>query len=246
MNNGFITLHRKIKENPIFRNSELFHLFTELLLSASHESHRFLWNGKDIEIKRGQLITGTFALGEAIGQNPRTIHDRLKILEGLGMITRKSTNKFSLITIVKYSDYQDKIRKPTNEPQTNHKPSTTYNNENNVNNDNKDTATENLWNKFNQNSLLDSLKQKYPDRDYKFFFLEMCDWYLTKKKKLPQNISAFSNWLSKTKPDEAQRNERFRQIEREELANKLKETRDIPQNLPKLDEIKAKFNLKSF
>jgi hypothetical protein len=114
----------------------------ELLLTASHKDTTFLWNGKEETLKRGQIITGRYALARATGLNPNTIKDYLKILVNLQIITIKTTNKFSVITIVKYSQYQDRGEKPTtkNTSQTpaRHQPDTTYNNVNNVNNINKE------------------------------------------------------------------------------------------------------------
>ena len=58
-----------------------------------------------------------------------------------------------------------------------------------------------LYQKFKANPLWEKIVAKYPDRDYEFHFQEMCDWYETKRKGLPKHISAFSNWLAKTKAD---------------------------------------------
>lgn len=244
MQNGFITLHRKIKDNPIWQNSKLVHLFIHLLLSANHEDKDFLFNGEVTKVKRGQLITGRYALAGETEINPRTIYDLLRTLERLGMITVKSNNKFSLITIVKYSDYQDKKTKSNNQPTTNQQPANTNNNDNNVNNDNKDTVAT-LWDKFQTNPLLPEIKQKYPDRDYKFYFQEMCDWWLANRKKLPKAISAYTQWLSRTKPDEAAKAERLRKLQNAETDQKLLEIASIPQNIGKLNELKARLKIKS-
>ena len=135
---GFITLHRKITDNPIWSKPNVAHLFTTLLLLATHDQDTFLWNGQETTLERGQLITGRFALAKLTGINPNTIKDGLKILANLGIITIKPTNKFSLITIVKYSDYQDnKVRpttKSTSQTPTKHQQDTTLNNVNNDNN----------------------------------------------------------------------------------------------------------------
>lgn len=138
MNNGFVVLHRKILDNPIWRNENLVHLFITLLLMASHKEERFLWNGKEEVLKRGQLLTGRLKLGELLAVNPNTIYKRLKILKNLGIINIKSSNKFSVITIVKYSQYQDRPTQKeglgNNKVTTKEQQSNTYNNNNNVNN----------------------------------------------------------------------------------------------------------------
>lgn len=80
----------------------MFHLFSHLVMSANHEDGR--WQG--VEVKRGQLITGLFALNRDTGISVQTIRTILDRLEQTGEITRKSTNKFSIITINKYSEFQ--------------------------------------------------------------------------------------------------------------------------------------------
>lgn len=229
MQNGFITLHRKIKENPIFRNSHLYHLFSFYLLSANHEEKEVYFNGQFVTVKRGQLITGRLSISEQTGIPNGSIPRLNQVLVRLGMITLKPNSRFSLITVVKYNDYQSK-RIEANSPQTaDEQPANTNNNDNNVNNDNKEASVLKLWNKYTKNILFKEIIQKYPDRDYKFHFLEMCDWYSTKRKKLPQNISALTNWLKNTKPDESLQAERRREMDRKELINKQLAMAETPQ-----------------
>lgn len=131
MINGFIVLHRKILDNPIAKNEGLLSLFIHLLLMASHKESRFLWNGKEETLKRGQLMTGRLKLAEIMNTNQSTIYKRLRVLGGQGLITIKSNNKFSVITIVKYSQYQDMEIKGNNKVTTKEQQSNTYNNVNN-------------------------------------------------------------------------------------------------------------------
>lgn len=241
-NNGFITLHRKVMDNPIWQNPNLAHVFTTLLLLATHERDRFLWNGKEEKLERGQLITGRKSLARLTGIPEGSLPRLLTTLETLGILNIKSNTKFSVITLLNYSKYQSKKvvpnselnnRRTTDEQQTN-----TLNNDNNVNNDNKIQA---LWLKFETNPLMQTIKQKFPDRDYKFYFDEMCDWWLANKRKLPKAISAFTKWLSNTKPDEAARAERLRALDRAEADRKQKELDATPRVSPeRMAEIRAK------
>lgn len=121
------------------------------LLKANHETHKFPFNKQDLEIKRGQFVSG---IEKAIQEMPITSQNfrtAIKYLKSTGRLTVKSTNKFSIYTIVKWEQYQsnnDKLTgkstgKLTNHSQATNKPLTTYNN---VNNDNKKKPFYKKWN----------------------------------------------------------------------------------------------------
>lgn len=119
MDNGFITLHRKIKDNPVWQNSQLYHLFSYLLLTACYEDSRFLSKKYgEIIIKRGQLITGRHKLARELHMSPSTVRNHLAWLKLVKIIDIKPDNKKSLITVLKYDDYQIRSEKRTTEKTT--------------------------------------------------------------------------------------------------------------------------------
>ena len=99
---GWIKLHRKIKDWEWYKHSETMCLFIHLLLSANHEDKK--WKG--IIIKRGELVTGRFSLSKDTGITERSIRTCIKRLKSTNEIAVKTTNKYSIITICKYEDYQ--------------------------------------------------------------------------------------------------------------------------------------------
>lgn len=111
---GFIAVFRKIEDNPIWQDSQLFQLFIFLLIHANIEDKSFWFNGEEVTVKRGQLITGEYKIAAGIPSISRgSIWYLLTKLEKLGIIRRFPSNKNSLITIVKYDDYnptQEKLR----------------------------------------------------------------------------------------------------------------------------------------
>ena len=112
---GWIKLHRKFCGWEWFNISEMVHLFIYLLINANHEDGN--WRG--ISIKRGQIITGRNSLSENTGISSQTIRTCLSRLKSTNEITIKSTNKYSIITITKYDDYQGLIlnsNQQTNQP----------------------------------------------------------------------------------------------------------------------------------
>ena len=114
------------------RNSEAFHLLGYFLLKANHKTNRFLFNQREIIVQRGQLITGLKRISKDTGLTSRQIRTRLALLENLRILTRKTTNKFSIITICNYSHYQDpKSNERQADRQSNDNRTTTNNNDKN-------------------------------------------------------------------------------------------------------------------
>lgn len=116
-----------------YDDSQTVHLFVHLLLKANHKPRK--WRGKTVT--RGQVITGLNVLGDETGISVQSLRTRLRRLELSGAICRKSTNKFSVITIPNYSKYQDKLEGLTINQQATNRQSTTNNNDNNDNNETK-------------------------------------------------------------------------------------------------------------
>ncbi len=99
---GWIKLHRKIMQWEWYKIPNMYHLFSHLLLSANHEDGK--WQG--IDIKRGELITGLKAMNANTGISIQSIRTCIERLKSTGEITIKSTNKYSIITLCNYEEYQ--------------------------------------------------------------------------------------------------------------------------------------------
>ena len=107
---GSIALHRKIMQSPVFKNPELYQLWSWCLLSASYKKRTVMVDigGKKhgVTLKPGQLIYGRRSTAEALGANPSTTRHRLKKLEAMGLIKIFSKGSYSIIYITKWSIYQ--------------------------------------------------------------------------------------------------------------------------------------------
>lgn len=145
MHNGYIKIYRKIIETAFFKNPVCVQLAILCLVKANHKQQKIILNQKEVIIERGQFVTGLFSLSHEMHASMQKVRTALKILSNCGFLTRKSTNKFSIITIEKYGQYQDveclsnnQNNKPaTNQQQTNNKQITTNNNDKNDKNDKK-------------------------------------------------------------------------------------------------------------
>lgn len=102
MNEGWIKLYRRMTEWEWYTNSEMVHLFLHLILKATPNDK--IWQG--VKICRGQVVTSRQKLSVETGISERSIRTCLNRLKNTSEIEVKTTNKFSIITICKYEDYQ--------------------------------------------------------------------------------------------------------------------------------------------
>jgi hypothetical protein len=116
MEDGWIKMFRLFLEWEWYGDTNMVRVFLHLLLKANFEDKR--WCG--MVIKRGQLVTSSLALAEETHLSRQRVRTCLSRLEHTGEISIKSTNKFSIITICKYGNYQ--ATNVGNQPTTNQQP----------------------------------------------------------------------------------------------------------------------------
>lgn len=108
MATGWIKLHRKLEENPIWL-SEPFsrgQAWVDLLLIANHKDSHIILNGETIDIKRGQTGRSILTLSKRWKWSRGRTTRFLKSLSSSGQITLKTHTKNSIVTICNYETYQ--------------------------------------------------------------------------------------------------------------------------------------------
>lgn len=99
---GFIKLDRDIQNWQWYTKENMLLVWIDLLTSASYEDNYF--EGR--LIKKGQVVVGRKKLAEKLHLSEQSIRTCINRLKSTGEITIESTNKYSVITIVKWEDYQ--------------------------------------------------------------------------------------------------------------------------------------------
>lgn len=125
---GYIKLYRKLTQWGWYQDNVVKSLFLHCLLMASFKE--FNWMGEIL--KPGQFITSLKHLSEDLGFSVQQIRTALKKLESTEEITYKSTNKYTIITVLNWGIYQVDDENTntvsnnpiTNEQQTNNKQAT--------------------------------------------------------------------------------------------------------------------------
>lgn len=103
---SYIKLFRKILNSPIFENEKALKIWIWCLVKATHKKREQLVGKQIVHLEKGQFVTGRKKASEELKMNDRTIYDYFKLLEKLQMISINSNNKFSIVTVEKWEDYQ--------------------------------------------------------------------------------------------------------------------------------------------
>lgn len=101
---GRAKLYRKITERERYTDGNTFRLFLHLILKANIKDKR----RQGITVNRGQLVTSLDTLAKQLKLSKQQIRTALKKLKATHEITEQVTNRYRLITIVNYDNYQDR------------------------------------------------------------------------------------------------------------------------------------------
>ena len=187
--NGYIKLYRKTLENPIImKDSEHLAVWTYLLMEATHKEIPNLFKGKKIMLQPGQLITGTKSIGENLKIHYVKVHRILSEFESEKQIEKQTSNKNSLISIVKWNDYQ--VNENQNETQmksnckATEKQLKTNNNNKNIRNKEIKESIKKVFTKPTLQEITDYCVERNNNVDAERFynFYESKDWYVGKNK----------------------------------------------------------------
>ena len=107
--NGYIKLHRKLLQWGWYQDNVVKGVFIHLLMTANYEEQQ--WLGRTIE--KGQVIIGTQKIAEELGFTRQQIRTAIKKLESTNEITTETTNKYTIVTIVNWAEYQGGTKKST-------------------------------------------------------------------------------------------------------------------------------------
>lgn len=129
---SYIKLFRKLLISPIFENEKALKVWIWCLLKATHKERDQLVGKTIIHLDKGQFVTGRKKAGEELKMKERTVYDYFKLLEKLQMISIKSNNKFSIVTVEKWEDYQVEELKIDNRTTTKQQQSNTNKNVKNI------------------------------------------------------------------------------------------------------------------
>ena len=98
----YIKLHRKFLEWEWYRNEHTKNLFIHCLLKANWKESKFEGN----VIQRGSFVSSIDILANETGLTSDEVRTAIKHLIFTGEITKQSTNKYTVFSVVNYDLYQ--------------------------------------------------------------------------------------------------------------------------------------------
>lgn len=230
---GYVKTFRKMTEWQWYKNTNTKSLFIHCLLQANYKEK--MWQG--IEIKRGQFITSIDKLHLETGLTVREVRTALNNLISTNELTKETTSKYTVITVIKYSDYQsdddiddkedDNVidKQKTNKRQTNDKQTTTTNKDKKDNKENKVNNKDISNNSRFIKPSIDSIKQYIiegnlsVDENAFFDYYESNGWRISGKSSMKDWKATLRNWDRREK----QRNNNDKQETSNPFLKRLKE-----------------------
>jgi DnaD/phage-associated family protein len=118
-------------------------------MKANHESNKFLFNGQEVTVTSGQMVTGAHTLASEFNEGVpsdkaiawRTLWRWLKKFENEQMLTISSNARYSIITVLNWDTYQSVDKPLTSSGQSSDNLLTTNKNDKNLKNEKKSSTT---------------------------------------------------------------------------------------------------------
>jgi hypothetical protein len=106
LDRGYIKLWRKTLDTEILKNKNLWSFWGYCLLRATHRSFVATVGLQEVHLEPGQFIFGRKRAAFDLSMTEREIRTCVQCLSNMKNVTIKTTNKFSIISIVNWNIYQ--------------------------------------------------------------------------------------------------------------------------------------------
>lgn len=160
MDNGWVILHRKICENELWLQKPFSkgQAWIDLFLNANHTKGGFWVRGKFIDIERGQIGWSEITMSKRWGWSKNKTRRYLKWLETEHQIEQQKNSFTTIVTVLKYDEYQNMTERRNTKRYTKKTPNDTQ-----TTNDNKELTND----KQIRATLKDKFEtDKYPKENY--------------------------------------------------------------------------------
>jgi hypothetical protein len=129
MQRGYVKLWRRSIDNGWLQNHLLWAFWCWCLLKASHKQKDITVGFQRVVLEPGQFVFGRNNAAKELRASPQNIRTCVQTLIKTQNLTIKSTNRFSIISIINWDSYQQEennINQQTNKQLTSNQPATNH------------------------------------------------------------------------------------------------------------------------
>ena len=222
---GWIKLHRSLKYWRYYDDTNAVRLLIHLLVSVNYEPKK--WH--EITVEAGQLVCSWDTLSRETGLSKQQVRTSMTKLEKSGEVTRKTTNKWQLISLTKWDELQDVNTQITDKPT--HKQHTsntqiTPTKESKENKEVKETKNRERGYKFSpptieevEDYFFEKGLNDYKIEAQKFWHYYEANGWKVGKNKMKKWKSAASGWISRIENFKNQQNGTTKKSDSDKLAD---------------------------
>lgn len=211
---GWVRLHRKIEENPLYFLEPFTkcQAWIDLFLNANHTKKTISIRGNIIKIERGQIAWSETTMASRWMWSRKKVRNFLKWLKSEQQIEQQVLHRITTITtILNYEDHQkDTTECTTEELQKNNRGYTTKK-EKNVKNEKKKKSERKTSKAFGEEAVVFLIDEEYKKLATKFggrnvdrFINNMQNWKLqstANMNKYTNDYRALLNWIARASDD---------------------------------------------
>jgi len=115
---GWVQIHRSLMKNKIWDNPDCLKFWIWCLLKASHKRRETIVGLQNVTIEAGDFIFGRYVSGKELKMSPSKTYRQLLFLKDVGYLNIKTTNKFTVVSVINWKKYQVvNNKRTTNEQQ---------------------------------------------------------------------------------------------------------------------------------
>jgi hypothetical protein len=205
---GWVKVHRDITKHYLWDDKPYSkgQAWIDILLMVNHSDNKTMIGNEVILVDRGSRITSEVKLSKRWGWGRKKVRSFLKALEHDNMLTKKSTTKYTMLTVVNWALHQDKVtteeHQKNNEGTTKEHQGNTNKNVKKVKNEKKSTygAYKNIKLKKVE---YDKLQDEFGNADE---LIEHLDQYIEMKgTKYKSHYMVIRNWVVKAVQEKKQK-----------------------------------------